>query len=705
MRRSERSPGRVAPAVSSSGIIKQENADYTYDSPGEISSSGRMSFTGETITVLHVDDDPDYGEMIRAFLEREDDRIEVVTETSASDGLDRFTDDDPDIDCLVSDYEMPETNGLDLLACVRETDPELPFILLTGKGNEEIASEAISSGVTDYFQKRPETEQYELLANRVVNAVEQKRATRTAERTRQRLREIAANTNDIFWVFNDDWSELLFANDAYEDIMGQPLEVIRNQPLRFLEAIHPDDRGRATEHMERLSAGDPVDLELRVNADEDYQRWIWVQAEPIFDDGGDIVRLVGFTRDITELRRYSNTLQELHRATRDLVEAKTKQDIADLMVEAAREILDMTVNGSWLYDETATALRPVGWTDEADDILGGLPTYYEGEGIAWGAFEAGEVEVFDDVSNHPDRYNDETPMASEIILPLGEHGIMIFGATEPETFDETDVALAEILVANAEAALGRVERESDLERKNERLDEFASIVSHDLRNPLNVAEGRLDLARQECDSEHLDHVGRAHERMETLIEDVLSWSREGETVADTEAVDLAAISEACWRNTDTANATLVTDANRVIRADRTRLKQLLENLFRNAVEHGSTNPRSEAREDAVEHGGTDVVVTVGELDDVSSSGASGGSEDEQSESSGGFYVADDGPGIPDADRKQIFEAGYSTTHEGTGFGLSIVEQIADAHGWGVTATTDGGAKFEITGVKSADGQS
>jgi signal transduction histidine kinase len=209
----------------------------------------------------------------------------------------------------------------------------------------------------------------------------------------------------------------------------------------------------------------------------------------------------------------------------------------------------------------------------------------------------------------------------------------------------------------------------ELERANERLEEFASIVSHDLRNPLNVAEGRLELAREEYDSEDLDAVTRAHTRMNTLIEDLLTQAREGETVDETQLTDLVNLTENCWRNVATADATLMTDIDRRIHADESRLQQLLENLFRNAVEHVCE----------------DVTITVGEME-------------------GGFYVEDDGPGIPENQRDEVFDAGYSTTDEGTGFGLSIVKQVAQAHGWDVhvSAGSSEGARFEITGVAYSD---
>jgi signal transduction histidine kinase len=210
-------------------------------------------------------------------------------------------------------------------------------------------------------------------------------------------------------------------------------------------------------------------------------------------------------------------------------------------------------------------------------------------------------------------------------------------------------------------------REKELEEQNDRLDEFVSIVSHDLRNPLNVAEGRLDLAREDSSSDHLDHVERALERMEALITDMLQLARQNESPTEVESVDLAEVTRTCWPNVETAEANLVTDLDQRIQADPSRLQQLLENLFRNAVEHG----------------GEDMTITVGDLDN-------------------GFYVEDDGVGIPEDDRGQVYEAGYSTNKDGTGFGLSIVKQVVDAHDWGiaVTESEEGGARFEITGVSS-----
>jgi len=208
----------------------------------------------------------------------------------------------------------------------------------------------------------------------------------------------------------------------------------------------------------------------------------------------------------------------------------------------------------------------------------------------------------------------------------------------------------------------------ELKRQNERLDQFASVVSHDLRNPLTVAQGRLDLAREECDSESLDTVDSSLDRMEALIDDLLTLARQGRDIDETAAVDLREAAESAWSQVDAEAAPLDARDSATFVADPDRFQQLLENLFRNAVEHG----------------GDDVTVTVGSLGD-------------------GFYVADDGPGIPADDRDEVFESGYTTSESGTGFGLAIVAEIVRAHGWSVDVAESeaGGARFEITGVDAA----
>ncbi len=215
------------------------------------------------------------------------------------------------------------------------------------------------------------------------------------------------------------------------------------------------------------------------------------------------------------------------------------------------------------------------------------------------------------------------------------------------------------------------EYEQMLERQNDRLKEFADILAHDLRNPLQLVDGRTQLARETGDDEHFDVIEQTTDRMERLIDDLLKVAHQGEVVTDPDPTDIAAVIDTAWEGaigTDT-DATLQYESVKTVAADTDRLCELFENLFRNAVEHG----------------GEDVTVTVGPLPD-------------------GMYVADDGPGIPPDRRDDVFEHGVSTADDGSGYGLSIVRTIALAHGWDVemAESKSGGARIEVTGIQFLD---
>ena len=300
----------------------------------------------------------------------------------------------------------------------------------------------------------------------------------------------------------------------------------------------------------------------------------------------------------------------------------------------------------------------------------------ESDGSLTGALEDCDLCLLDDSS--VGRYRADLMDSKETVAPEFLPYLLVMTNTSSAGFSDAPLELVDEVVQTpvreAElharvAVLLRARGYSlELSRQNDRLEQFASVVSHDLRNPLNVAQGRLRMVRSECDSEHLEPVVRAQDRMQALIDDVLSLARGGTAVTETEVVALRAVVQRAWQNVETARATLDIATERSIRADRSRLQQVLENLVRNAVEHG----------------GTDVTISVGDLPD-------------------GFYVADDGPGVPETDRAEAFEAGYTTSEDGTGFGLGIVTEIVEAHGWavGLTESSGGGARFEITGVDFA----
>lgn len=747
----------------------------------------------DSIHLLHVDDEPGLAELAGEYLTRELDCLEVTTATDASAGLDVLISES--VDCIVSDYEMPGQNGIEFLKTVREDHPELPFILFTGKGSEAVASDAFSAGATDYLQKEGGTDQYTVLANKVTNYVEKYRAEQAMARRAQAM--AAANEGIAILDCNGQYLEV---NETYAELLGTTPGALTGQ--HWTNTV-PDEEAEfiQAEAMPEIEQGRSWTGEV-TGRRMDGETFPKLLSLAPLDTAGHVC----IVRDISEERSRKQAISNLHQTARRLMEAETVEEIGEITTTAARDILRLPANGMHLYDEQKNALVPVSWTDVTEDLVGTPPSFEPNDSIAWIAFETGDTQIHDDISTVEQRYNPDTPVRSQLALPIDDWGTLLIGSPEPNAFDDTDVELAETLVAHVTTALDRVERENSiktsearyrsltddvldtsdigtfildsefnvvwvseatteyfgldrekvigadkrqlietnikeivedseefaervlatyddntyveefechilggdgrderwlkhwsqpiesglyaggriehytditqrkhrehqLQEQNDRLDEFASIVSHDLRNPLNVAEGNLELAREDCESEYLDNVARAHDRMQGLIDDLLTLAREGDEIGEIEAIAFDTLVEDCWTNLATKDATIDIDIDRTVRADRSRLQQLLENLLRNAIDHG----------------GEDVTVTIGSLDD-------------------GFYVEDDGPGIPPEHREQVFETGFSTATDGTGFGLSIVQQVVDAHGWGihVTGGLDGGARFKITGVEFDD---
>ncbi len=257
------------------------------------------------------------------------------------------------------------------------------------------------------------------------------------------------------------------------------------------------------------------------------------------------------------------------------------------------------------------------------------------------------------------------------IIPVERFGTTRYYRITNNPFSTDNARLGTMITLND--ASEREQYRQRLERENERLEKFASIVSHDLRNPPNVAVGRLELARETGDPEHIEHVKNAHDRMEELIEDLLSLARSGLEIDEVERVALDRLARECWEMIETGEATLAVDLDDsvTIEADRDRLRQLFENIYRNAIEHG----------------GEAVTIRVGRLADKA-----------------GFYVEDDGVGISVDVLVEVFDAGFTTEPRGTGFGLAIVLEIVRGHAWEieVTESLSGGARFEISGAKAVE---
>jgi PAS domain S-box-containing protein len=457
------------------------------------------------IRVLCVDDDAAFAGVVAAALERLHEGFATETARTAEAGIERLRTGDHDIDCVVSDYDMPDVDGIEFLEAIRDAGVDIPFLLYTAKGSEDVAERAISAGVADYVQKGDGAEQFAVLAQRVRNAVHGYRSRQALEESEERFRAMVEASRDAIFVYDEN-EQFRYVNDRAAEMTGYSTDELLE--MSMWTVVHPDDKDRLRERVAARFRGEDVsnEFEAKFVTASGAVRELDLSARTISRDG-DVVGFVA-ARDVTDERR----------------------------------------------------------------------------------------------------------------------------------------------------------RQRELEAQNRRLEEFAGMLSHDLRSPLTVASGRLELARQRGEDEDFEGAAAALERMETLIEDMLALARHGSSVDETETISLEQAARLAWSDIRTPESTLEVEGGTVEAAPE-RLRQLLENLLGNAIEHG----------------GKDVTVRVGTLD------------------GGGFYVEDDGEGIPGDEVERVFERGFTTAEDGVGWGLVVVEQIAAAHGWSVrvTESRSGGARFEV----------
>ncbi len=250
------------------------------------------------ITVLHVDDDPDFCDLAAEFLEREDPRIEVVTASGAEAGLACLGGDD--VECVVSDFDMPGVDGIEFLKRVRETRQDLPFILFTGKGSEDIAAEAVSAGVSDYLQKGGR-DRYVLLANRIVNLVSQARNRAAVARIQERFRMLVEESTDVILVVGPD-ATIDYASPAAESILGQSPAELRG--TSGFDPVHTEDIDRVMEQFGALAAepGARQQVEFRYERPDGSVIWVEARGRNLLEDPA-VEGIVVYTRDVTERRK------------------------------------------------------------------------------------------------------------------------------------------------------------------------------------------------------------------------------------------------------------------------------------------------------------------------------------------------------------------------------------------------------------------
>jgi PAS domain S-box-containing protein len=319
-----------------------------------------------------------------------------------------------------------------------------------------------------------------ILARHATTALDRVERGRELRESERRLRLIADRIDEVIFLSTPDFSELFYVNDAYEEIWGEPVEALFEDPMGFVDRIDPRDRETFEAAFERMLAeinrGDAEDsyvFEYRVRRPDETVRWVRATGYPVErDDGtghdGD-ARFVGIVEDVTEQREREQTLETFHDATRELVSGGSRREASETAVAAAERVLGFPLVSVHLYDDQEGSLQPAAATDALDRVFDSLPSFGPGGNVPWQVFVDGEAvrpaETDSDTGIYARGVSDP-----DLVLPLGPHGVMLVGAPEQE-FDPETVELAQILAATLEAALNHVEGRRELERRETELEE------------------------------------------------------------------------------------------------------------------------------------------------------------------------------------------------------------------------------------------
>ncbi|QLD90140.1 PAS domain-containing protein [Natronomonas salina] len=492
----------------------------------------------------------------------------------------------------------------------------------------------------------------------------------TEEKKRDRqFRAFAENTREIVYIKDTD-GRYEFINEAGADYFDRTPEAVVgcfDGELFDLE----DDRALLPTDEAVLSTETPRTVEVTQAIDG--EEYVFLSDKrPHYDENGHLQGLVGISRDITGRKRLENLLEAFYAVATD----------GDLAFEdRIGELLETLCSELGLASGFLARTRPT--EDRYEIVTAGGPGARAGAGEVYdlrGTFcrhvvDSGEVLTVDDVE--ADGYAEdpghaafgfECYVGAPVYVDGAVWGTLCLADRDADAgpIGEMGTSMVELVSEWVGQEITNWQHERELRRQNDALEDVVSVLSHDLKSPLGVAKGRLELAREAAGGcEHLAEATRTLDELETLVDDALTLAEQGWEIDDPERVDLGAASRRAWDNLTAEGATLEVDAGAELFASERGLVSILQNLFENAATHAEAP----------------VTVSVGAVADAE-----------------GFYVADDGPGIPADEREAVFEHGHTTSDDGTGLGLTIVERVADAHDWSIRVIESeaGGARFEFT---------
>lgn len=631
------------------------------------------------IRVLMVDDDPTILELAKIFLEKSGD-IEVYPLSSARAAMILLSTKSYRYDVVVSDYAMPEMDGITFLKKVRDLKSEIPFILFTGRSREEVAIEALNFGADYYLQKNGGPAlTFTELSHIIRLSADRCRAKRAFLESEERYRTFVENFPGV--AFRKPLGLApTFIHGQVEAITGYSEEDFSEGRVRWKGLIHPDDLSKFVEVNDRLMThpGATAKRFYRIFRKDGEVRWIYETVRSVSERRDGPPEVEGIAHDVTDRKRTRRQLLLQRDMSLKLSEIASLAEALKICLETAVEISDMDCGTIYLRDEKSNDLKLAHSMGLGEDFLKAVSNQKRDSRRFRMVMEGRSVYIRLRDSDLPlQEVRAREGIRSIAVVPIlhqerviGCYSIGSHILDQVPIASRTALTMISSMIGNAIARI-RVtealeERTKEIEAKNAEMERFVYTVSHDLRSPILAMRGFAACLREEVEEgdrdgieDYLARVDREAARMDRLLTDTLELSRIGRVASPPEEVSFEEIAlEALAQTEETVRsrgiAVSVAEGLPVVRVDRLRIVEALVNLIENSAKYAAEGPQPKI----------DIGCRI------------------EADGANTFFVRDNGPGIDHDQQEKVFELFYKIDRQstGTGAGLAIVKRIIEVHG-------------------------